>query len=266
MAKKSPPDQLRLRVFAGPNGSGKSTIIKSVKSTKVNGKNIDLGIYINADDIAQLLLQQKFTFKPYKIIPSKKEITSFAESSGLLTTTFNKDIFKASFTISSNKLVVSNMQYHEQIAQILARYLRECMLQQKRRFSFETVFSHPSNISIMKRAAEEGYKVYLYFVSTESAEINKFRVQFRVTQNGHNVPADKIESRYYRSLNLLYEAAENAYQCFFFDNSVDDEPFKLINHFKKSGAVKKWDTKNKKGFTNWFKKYYWNILSSSKAR
>ena len=112
----------------------------------------------------------------------------------------------------------------------------------------------------MQRAAEAGYKVYLYFVSTEDPEINKFRVNFRITQKGHAVPEDKIENRYYRSLKLLYDAAEIAYQCFFFDNSVDDEPFKLVNHFKRNGTKKTWDTKNKRKFTVWFKKYYWDKI------
>ncbi|MDQ3108696.1 MAG: hypothetical protein M3R17_02285 [Bacteroidota bacterium] len=50
----------------------------------------------------------------------------------------------------------------------------------------------------MKQAKAEGYKVYLYFVSTENPEINKERVQLRVRNNGHDVPPDKIVSRYYR--------------------------------------------------------------------
>ena len=36
----------RLRIFAGPNGSGKSTLVKVVENL-----HIDLGIYINADNL-----------------------------------------------------------------------------------------------------------------------------------------------------------------------------------------------------------------------
>lgn len=38
----------------------------------------------------------------------------------------------------------------------------------------------------MRRASAEGYKVYLYFVSTESPEINKYRVKLRVKEKGHD--------------------------------------------------------------------------------
>lgn len=62
------------------------------------------------------------------------------------------------------------------------------MLLLRRRFSFETVFSHPSNLEIMQEAVAQGYKVYLYYVSTEDPEINKYRVNLRVTQGGHSVP------------------------------------------------------------------------------
>lgn len=258
-ANESPSDQLRLRVFAGPNGSGKSTIIQSVRNTFINGRTIDLGIYINADDIASTLLEDKFTFSSYKVSPTKKQIIHFAEGSGLLAKAFNKILLKNSLQVSGNKVKLLNNSYYQETAQLLARYLRECMLRDKQRFTFETVFSHHSNLGIMKRAAEAGYKVYLYFISTESPEINKFRVKFRITQKGHDVPENKIESRYFRSLQLLYEAAEIAYQCFFFDNSGDNEPFILVNHFKRSGTNKIWDTQNEKGFTSWFKKYYWDI-------
>jgi predicted ABC-type ATPase len=130
------------------------------------------------------------------------------------------------------------------------------MLERKRRFSFETVFSHPSNISIMKQAVDNGYKVYLYFVSTESPEINKFRVAYRVSQNGHDVPPDKIVARYFRSLDLLFEATQICHQAYFFDNSKDSMPFTLVAHCKKAGDRMVWDRISKRDVAAWFKKYY----------
>ena len=263
MADNSNTDQLRLRVFAGPNGSGKSTIIESVKNTIVNGRKIDLGIYINADDIATLLINNKFSFAPYQVSATKKQFIAFAEASGLLTPQFNKAALQKVFKLQGKTIILFSAKRYEQIAQLLARFLRECMFKEKKRFSFETVFSHSSNLDIMQRAANAGYKVYLYFVSTESPEINKYRVKLRVTQRGHNVPEDKIESRYYRSLELLYEAAEITYQAFFFDNSSHDQPFKLVNHFKKYENKKSWDITNSKTFPAWFKNYYWKKNQSN---
>lgn len=108
----------------------------------------------------------------------------------------------------------------------------------------------------MKHAVVAGYKVYLYFVSRESPEINKFRVQARKAQKGHDVPEDKIVSRYYRSLDLLYDACQLSYQVFFFDNSVEGHNSVMFAHFKLQKGKKKWDKINKKQVPAWFRKYY----------
>lgn len=114
----------------------------------------------------------------------------------------------------------------------------------------------------MRKAEEAGYKVYLYFVSTESPVINKSRVAARKAKGGHDVPPDKIESRYYRSLDLLYEACQLSYQAYFFDNSQEGAKFKMFAHFKKRGNKKVWDKINKKEVPGWFKTYYSKKVAS----
>ena len=107
----------------------------------------------------------------------------------------------------------------------------------------------------MKNAAANGYKVYLYFVSTESPEINIYRVSLRTEKGGHDVPPETIRRRYYRSLDLMFDAAQIAYQAYFFDNS-GEEP-RLFAHFKKAKSGKKeWDKINKADVPEWFKQYY----------
>jgi ABC-type polysaccharide/polyol phosphate transport system ATPase subunit len=44
----------RLRIFAGPNGSGKSSLV-----TIISDKQVDLGIYVNADDIKKILEESR---------------------------------------------------------------------------------------------------------------------------------------------------------------------------------------------------------------
>lgn len=253
---ESPKRELRLRIFAGPNGSGKSTIIQAVRNAKVENILIDFGYYINADDITLSRKKDKFSFSSYKLKISHVQFIEFAKSSGLLDKKFNEVNFIESFSIAGNSIVLRNKINADKIGQIIARYLREEMLRLNRRFSFETVFSHESNLEIMRRACSVGYKVYLYFVSTESPEINKYRVALRVAENGHDVPSKKIEDRYYRSLNLMYKASQCAYQAFFFDNSKENEPFELVAHFKMVRKKKKWDKIDNSKITRWFKKYY----------
>jgi predicted ABC-type ATPase len=253
--------QLRLRVFAGPNGSGKSTVIKEIRETRINGKEIDFGVYINADDIAKALVKNTFSFKAYEIECTKDDILEFASSSGLISKDFTIETLDKVINLSGSKLKLLLKERKDNVAQIVARFLREALLLAKKRFSFETVFSHESNLEIMEKAVAAGYKVYLYFVSTESPEINKYRVALRVRQGGHPVPEDRIVKRYYKALELLHDAAAISYQAFFFDNTMEDEPFKLVGHFKNVAGIKKWDIDIEKDkISNWFRKYYLNIL------
>jgi predicted ABC-type ATPase len=248
--------QLRLRVFAGPNGSGKSTVIKYVRNIKVNGRSIDFGYYINADDIATELRSGGFAFSKYGLLIKPKHFSAIALASGLINYEFTEEEFKASFALRNNIIRLKSKSADERIAQLIADFLRKKLLELKKKFSFETVFSHSSKLEVMQHAIAVGYKVYLYFVSTESPEINKFRVQARKVQKGHDVPEDKIVSRYYRSLDLLYDACQLAYQVFFFDNSVEGQNSVMFAHFKLQKGKKKWDRINKKQVPAWFRKYY----------
>ena len=60
---------------------------------------------------------------------------------------------------------------------------------------------------------------YLYFVCTNSPDINVLRVQQRTREGGHDVPEEKIRVRYERSLANLTQAISIAYRTYLFDNS-----------------------------------------------
>ncbi len=247
---------MRLRVFAGPNGSGKSTVIQYVRNYKTSNGKIDFGYYINADDLAWLLKKGPFNFSQYDITVDFELFKNVAIASGLINVNFQEEIFLKSFKLVDNQLTLIDLKSVEQLAQILADFLRKQLLDEKKRFSFETVFSHTSKLDIMQEAKARGYKVYLYFVSTETPEINKARVLSRKAQGGHDVPPDKIESRYERSLDLLYEACQLAYQVFFFDNSSEGKESNMFAHFKMVNGKKKWDELKKEDIPSWFIKYY----------
>ncbi len=255
----------RMRVFAGPNGSGKSSIIRSILNTEVEGKTLDFGIYINADDIAVRLKTDGCDFSEYQIDVSKSELFKIANESGLLGHAFSLDRLKACADFTQNFLKI-NGDYaalvddhpYERIAQILADYLRKKLLSEGIKFSFETVFSHVGKVDIIKEARDAGYKVYLYFVSTEHPTINVYRVkEVRVKENGHDVEEEKIIDRYYRSMNLVYKAAQYCYQAYFFDNSVDGKNHTMFAHFKVDTEGRKaWDDLEESNYPQWFKDYY----------
>jgi predicted ABC-type ATPase len=242
-----------MRVFAGPNGSGKSTIIKFVNEYEVNGRKINLGVYINADDIAVALKKKNFSFSQYQIQTTKKEFSEMALASGLIGERFTHEQFLASHRFYDNKILLKN-ESGEALAQIIADFLRKKLLQLKKKFSFETVFSHASKLAVMHQAQKDGYKVYLYFVCTKNPEFNIERVKVRVNKAGHDVPTALIRSRYKRSLDLLYDAAQLADRAYFFDNS-GKKPL-LFGSFKVEKGQKKWDKMKAKDVPDWFYQYY----------
>jgi predicted ABC-type ATPase len=81
------------------------------------------------------------------------------------------------------------------------------------------VLSHPSKLDLIKTAKSKGYRIYLYYIATESVEININRVAIRVSQQGHPVPEAAIRNRYTKSLNLLYDTIKLSDRAYIFDNS-----------------------------------------------
>ncbi|HEY8959361.1 hypothetical protein [Chitinophaga sp.] len=81
--------------------------------------------------------------------------------------------------------------------------------------------SHPSKLNILQNAFAAGFKNYLYFISTESADINVNRVMERVKKGGHPVNEQKIRERYVKSMDLVADMLPYCHRCFFFDNSGD---------------------------------------------
>lgn len=86
-------------------------------------------------------------------------------------------------------------------------------------FAIDTTFSGNRELSLMKRAAEAGYKVNLIFVCVENTQLCQGRVLERVESGGHAVPPEDIARRYSRSLENLTIALDMAERVFILDNT-----------------------------------------------
>ena len=106
-----------------------------------------------------------------------------------------------------------------------ARYAteaREKCIAEGRSLIFETVLSAPDKVPFIQQAKQAGYFVRLFFIGTDSPQINAARVAYRVMQGGHDVPTPKIISRYYKSITncgLLVPIVDRLYV---YDNSIDN--------------------------------------------
>ena len=105
-----------------------------------------------------------------------------------------------------------------------AEKIRSILLEEKQDFTFETVLSTDRNLELLRRAKEAGYEIQAVFVLTCSSDINVRRVQERVRNGGHDVPEEKIRSRYTRSIKNLAKLVRIADRTRVIDNS-GTEPF-----------------------------------------
>jgi predicted ABC-type ATPase len=87
---------------------------------------------------------------------------------------------------------------------------------------FETVLSAPDKIEFVKMAQKKGYFVRLFFISTDSPQINAARVVNRVMEGGHDVPITKIISRYSKSIANCAILAPIVDRLYVYDNSVNN--------------------------------------------
>ncbi len=105
---------------------------------------------------------------------------------------------------------------------------REQCLKDGKSLIFETVMSVDSKVDFIRRAKDAGYFVRLFFVSTNSPTINASRIAKRVMEGGHDVPIQKIISRYYRSLTKCIVVSSFVDRTYVYDNSVDNTEAQLL--------------------------------------
>jgi predicted ABC-type ATPase len=115
-----------------------------------------------------------------------------------------------------------------QAAEVAAK-LRQEFVSQGESFVFETVFSDPvgDKLALLKNAAQQGYNVVLCFISIANAERSEQRVAMRVSQGGHDVPTDKLNARYPRTMTNLKQAIQELACVLIFDNDDLRTPYRL---------------------------------------
>ncbi|MBK9644290.1 MAG: zeta toxin family protein [Deltaproteobacteria bacterium] len=99
---------------------------------------------------------------------------------------------------------------------------RETLLMQGSGMAFETVFSAPDKLEFLRRAKERGYFIRLFFIGTTDPAINIRRVQQRVVEGGHDVPRNKIVSRYFGAMENLALSLAFVDRAYLLDNSIDE--------------------------------------------
>ena len=105
---------------------------------------------------------------------------------------------------------------------------RNQLLHEHKDFIFETVLSSNEKVDFLKRAKEEGYFIRMFFICTESPTINAARIANRVMEGGHDVPIQKIISRYEKSILNAKQVTGFVDRAYFYDNSMDNKKAQIL--------------------------------------
>jgi predicted ABC-type ATPase len=107
---------------------------------------------------------------------------------------------------------------HAYEAARIAADTRAKLIELRRPFIAETVFSHPSKIELIDVARGAGYTVVLHVLLIPE-ELAVARVAARTRSGGHSVPENKIRDRYHRLWPLVADAIERVDTANVYDNS-----------------------------------------------
>lgn len=139
--------------------------------------------------------------------------------------------------IQRDELRDSSMEASYRAAEIASQH-RTRLLEDRKSFATETVFSHPSKLEIIAEAQARGYIVIVMHVGVDDPGLSVARVRGRTEEGGHDVPEEKIRERYHRGQPLIREAVLQADRGMVFDNSRLNEPPRLVLLFAAGRLVR----------------------------
>ena len=166
------------------------------------------------------------------------EIMVFAGPNGSGKSTVTSMAKTVGFYINADDIKKANLCSDLEAA-VLAEKFRENALSKRMDFTFETVLSTDRNLKLLQRAKEAGYFIRIIYVLTSNPDINVSRVKARVASGGHDVPENKIRSRYEKALKLIPEVIKVSDIFHIYDNT--QEPFRIFK--KRKTIFYKWSNK-----------------------
>lgn len=177
---------------------------------------------------------------PFEFLDERPIVIALAGSNGAGKSTFyetfladaglrfvNADTLSKSFSITAYE------------AARVAASIRNALVAQRESFVFETVLSDPvgEKVDILSSYSGLGYTVVLIFIRIDSPEESIRRVAMRVSQGGHDVPDQKLVSRFQRTKANLERAMRCLPHVIVFNNQDLSKPYQLVELYEDGQLV-----------------------------
>ncbi len=121
--------------------------------------------------------------------------------------------------------------------------VRRAFVERGQGFISETVLSDPegAKLDFLVEAAGKGFDVHLIFISIHDVDLSVKRVEDRVRAGGHDVPKDKLLSRFERTQRNLLKACRVLPRVTIFENSSFTRPFRFVAEYRNGKRVARLD-------------------------
>ena len=122
-----------------------------------------------------------------------------------------------------------------------AEQLRRDFVDARVSFCTESVFSDPvrSKIQVLEAARAAGFFVFFVFIGIAGPALSVARVKQRVARGGHDVPRNKLQARFPRTLANLRAAVTVVDEAVLFDNSSYDAPYRPVAVYRNGRLAEK---------------------------
>lgn len=186
-----------------------------------------------------------------QFLDQRPVLVTLAGSNGAgKTTFFQAHLKRAGLRFLNADDIARELEIHAYEAAKVITQLRQELIRQRESFVFETVFSDPvgDKLGFLTQAAQSGYTVVVCFIGIAGPETSEQRVAMRVSQGGHDVPSEKLVSRFPRTMTNLKAAICQLPHVLVFDNDDLRTPFRRVAVFQNgqlqwaAQSVPKWLT------------------------
>lgn len=137
----------------------------------------------------------------------------------------------------------------------IAEARRREFLTEGRSFVMETVFSHPSKMALIQDARIAAYRIVVFHLMLQSADLAVARVKQRAKEGGHAVPERKVRERFGRNSALIKQAVLLADRAQVLNGSALNERPKVVLELANGRMVKQTDS-----LPNWIAMLYADVI------
>lgn len=148
---------------------------------------------------------------------------SLLENTEILTGAhLNADIITKAYMSDDDYKNLTPLQVHLKVSSLVENTIDD-LIEQGSNIILETVFSSKYKLDTYRKLKDAGYFVNVIFVATSDPMINVLNVASRVKSGGHDVPIEKILSRYDKSIANVKLISKDVDCLILIDNSVQNQ-------------------------------------------